>query len=151
MPLGEGGSWQLGGFCTMTGSQGGPSVTEHGWALTSSSSLCLLRCAVVLSSQGGAMADSGSPPPARTSSALRAAAGCCNPLCCVSESLFQTHGCTVWLSTGCDNGNGLMSLNHPLSEQFMGHHVASQHQGCSAASTITSLLELDHGSLETIL
>lgn len=63
MPLAEGGSWQLGGFCTMTGSQGGPSVTEHGWALTSSSSLCLLRCAVVLSSQGGAMADSGSPPP----------------------------------------------------------------------------------------
>ena len=93
-----------------------------------------------------------SPPPAlRTNSALQGQAGCCDPLRHVPESLFQTQCCAVWLGTGCNNGNGLMSLNHPLSKQFMGHHVALQHQGCSAASAITSLLELDHGSLETLL
>lgn len=45
----------------------------------------------------------------------------------------------------------LTSPDHPLSKLFMGHHVTLQHQGCSAASTITSLLELDHSSLQSFL
>lgn len=67
------------------------------------------------------------------------------------ESLFQTQRCTAWLGTGCRNRNALTSPNHPFPKQLMGHHVALQHRGCSAASTITSLPELDHGSLETLL
>lgn len=50
------------------------------------------------------------------------------------------------LGSGCADGSALMSPDHPLSKLFMGHHVTLQHQGCSAASTITSLLELDHGA-----
>lgn len=42
-----------------------------------------------------------------------------------------------------------MSPNHPFSKPFIGHYVALQHQGCFAASTITSLL--DHSPLETLL
>lgn len=56
-----------------------------------------------------------------------------------------------WAQAGKMADNALTSPNHPLSKLFMGHHATLQHQGCSAASTITSLLELDHSSLQTLL
>ena len=157
MPLGEGGSWQRDGafgWVLYHNVLAGRTLGHGAWP---GFDLLLLQlvpsppcCCPLLPGRCRGRRLSASPA-LGTNASRRGRDGCCDPLRRVPESLFQTQRCAAGLGAGCDDGDGLESPSHPLPKPFLGHRVAAQRRGCSAASAVPSLPELDHGALEALL